>query len=463
MECRDCQRSNFSSAQGFINHCRIAHQREYSSHDAAAFDCGVVIDETMEQPLISPSLTTPLDGPSRNTRQTQPNPFNTPYTSFGSSRRSSVMENSSMPDLIIPTTPVPVTPKSITPKAAPNAGQRKNGGRRAAMTTPKTQDLEKGARRLLTPPLDTKTYQTPHLEGLLKRKKIRVNLQQMVTEVKSGVLNWDDESGSEVEAGAGDTVGRQDMNVDTPMLDTPVGPGLQEKNVVAPVEAENKPSTANITMNVAFPRSSGAMRPAVSGTALVPPPMGTRMPAVASLQAEPTSKKNGLSFYGRMGLDGACDSGTSSSDEDDGYKSDAEEEMMEVERSPPLSDGGRIPGPVLNPDGLRYGKGPHTLPPLTIQAVSPPVSPTNTREMELVPASPAHQEQQVSTLCQPTPTSPGRPGQVRFAIPSARKVGNNNNPSGVLENGLAKMKFANAGTVKKHGGFNGVMEGRRIS
>jgi len=368
-----------------------------------------------------------------------------------------------MPDLIIPTTPVPVTPKSITPKAAPNAGQRKNGGRRAAMTTPKTQDLEKGARRLLTPPLDTKTYQTPHLEGLLKRKKIRVNLQQMVTEVKSGVLNWDDESGSEVEAGAGDTVGRQDMNVDTPMLDTPVGPGLQEKSVVAPVEAENKPSTANITMNVAFPRSSGAMRPAVSGTALVPPPMGTRMPAVASLQAEPTSKKNGLSFYGRMGLDGACDSGTSSSDEDDGYKSDAEEEMMEVERSPPLSDGGRIPGPVLNPDGLRYGKGPHTLPPLTIQAVSPPVSPTNTREMELVPASPAHQEQQVSTLCQPTPTSPGRPGQVRFAIPSARKVGNNNNPSGVLENGLAKMKFANAGTVKKHGGFNGVMEGRRIS
>jgi ADA HAT complex component 1 len=163
-----------------------------------------------------------------------------------------------------------------------------------------------------------------------------------------------------------------------------------------------------------------------------------------------------------MGLDGACDSGTSSSDEDDGYKSDAEEEMMEVERSPPLSDEGRIPGSVPEPSGLRYGKGPHTLPPLTFQAVSPPVSPTNTREMELVPTIPAHQEQQVTALCQPTPTSPGLSRQVRFVMPSARKVGSNN-PGGVLENGLAKMKFANAGTIKKHGGFNGVMEGRRVS
>ncbi|RPA91270.1 hypothetical protein L873DRAFT_1714877 [Choiromyces venosus 120613-1] len=441
MECRDCQRSNFSSAQGFINHCRIAHQREYSSHDAAAFDCGVVIDETMEQPLVSPSLTTPVDGPSRNTRQTQPNPFNTPYSSFGSSRRSSVMENSSMPDLIIPTTPVPVTPKLVTPKVASNAGQRKNGGRRAAMTTPKTQDLEK--------------------EGLLKRKKIKVNLQQMVTEVKSGMINWDDESGSEAEAGTSGKVGRQNLNVDTPMLDSPVGPSL-EKSVVASVEAENKPSTANIAMNVSFPRSNGAMRPAVSETIPVPPSMGTRVPAVASLQAEPASKKDEISFYDRMGIDGACDSGTSSSDEDDGYKSDAEEETMEVERSPSLSDGGRIPEPVLNPEGLRYGKGPHTLPPLTFQAVSPPVSPTNSREMEVVPTIPAHQEQQVTALCQPTPTSPGLSRQVRFVMPSVRKIGNNN-PSGVLENGLAKMKFANAGTIKKHGGFNGVIEGRRVS
>lgn len=38
--CLDCRRENFSSAQGFINHCRIAHNRGFASHDAAAIACG---------------------------------------------------------------------------------------------------------------------------------------------------------------------------------------------------------------------------------------------------------------------------------------------------------------------------------------------------------------------------------------------------------------------------------------
>ncbi|KAI1001071.1 hypothetical protein K3495_g7130 [Podosphaera aphanis] len=38
--CLDCNRGNFSSTQGFINHCRIAHQRDYKSHDEAAVACG---------------------------------------------------------------------------------------------------------------------------------------------------------------------------------------------------------------------------------------------------------------------------------------------------------------------------------------------------------------------------------------------------------------------------------------
>ncbi|KAJ5482331.1 hypothetical protein N7475_001143 [Penicillium sp. IBT 31633x] len=38
--CLDCRRDNFSSTQGFINHCRIAHNRNFASHDAAAMACG---------------------------------------------------------------------------------------------------------------------------------------------------------------------------------------------------------------------------------------------------------------------------------------------------------------------------------------------------------------------------------------------------------------------------------------
>ncbi|KAK8098394.1 uncharacterized protein PG998_013880 [Apiospora kogelbergensis] len=38
--CLDCNRENFSSTQGFINHCRIAHKRDFKSHEEAAVACG---------------------------------------------------------------------------------------------------------------------------------------------------------------------------------------------------------------------------------------------------------------------------------------------------------------------------------------------------------------------------------------------------------------------------------------
>lgn len=41
--CIDCHRENFSSTQGFINHCRIAHRRDFKSHEEAAVHCGHVI------------------------------------------------------------------------------------------------------------------------------------------------------------------------------------------------------------------------------------------------------------------------------------------------------------------------------------------------------------------------------------------------------------------------------------
>lgn len=42
--CRDCWRSDFSSAQGFINHCRIQHHKTFKSHDAAINECGEEVD-----------------------------------------------------------------------------------------------------------------------------------------------------------------------------------------------------------------------------------------------------------------------------------------------------------------------------------------------------------------------------------------------------------------------------------
>ncbi|KAF2220095.1 hypothetical protein BDZ85DRAFT_31763 [Elsinoe ampelina] len=42
--CTKCHRSDFSSVQGFLNHCRIAHKIDYKSHEAAAQDCGHLLE-----------------------------------------------------------------------------------------------------------------------------------------------------------------------------------------------------------------------------------------------------------------------------------------------------------------------------------------------------------------------------------------------------------------------------------
>lgn len=42
--CIDCHRWDFSSTQGFINHCRIAHRRDFKSHEEAAVHAGHPIE-----------------------------------------------------------------------------------------------------------------------------------------------------------------------------------------------------------------------------------------------------------------------------------------------------------------------------------------------------------------------------------------------------------------------------------
>lgn len=56
LTCPDCQRSNFSSAQGFLNHSRIAHAKEYTSQDAAALKCGEILPTIKQDPEGEASL-----------------------------------------------------------------------------------------------------------------------------------------------------------------------------------------------------------------------------------------------------------------------------------------------------------------------------------------------------------------------------------------------------------------------
>ena len=81
--CLDCRRENFNSAQGFINHCRIAHSRGFASHDAAALACGEEVEYTesgtvMTDPngggIASAGLVHPLIRSALNIKSAPPTP-----------------------------------------------------------------------------------------------------------------------------------------------------------------------------------------------------------------------------------------------------------------------------------------------------------------------------------------------------------------------------------------------------
>ncbi|KAL5614747.1 hypothetical protein BROUX41_004838 [Berkeleyomyces rouxiae] len=54
LQCLHCERKQFSSTQGFINHCRIAHKVDYKSHDEAGFKCGIPVDQYDLGAIIAP-------------------------------------------------------------------------------------------------------------------------------------------------------------------------------------------------------------------------------------------------------------------------------------------------------------------------------------------------------------------------------------------------------------------------
>lgn len=489
LECLDCKRSDFSSAQGFINHCRIAHQREYASHEAAAFACGQTVEET-DEGFIPSYPRNPVDPPSRNTRQTQQ--LLTPQSPYGVTPRNSVSGPSGM--LAMGATPTPKPTPLPKNKSAPNttAAQRKNGriSSRAAMTTPRREASENGSRRPLTPPHDGAMYKTPHLEGLLKRKKIEIDLSKMVKEVKGERIDWDMERWTESSSDESEESleGFRDRDGDSPMTDltAAVRETIQEKEPTWMGEDQNLvPAIAQgfgvpaVTSARSVSRISSPVPPAIPSPPMTIPRTGVleELNRTAGTPKQPSTMvagqehvmKDSRSLF-NMGLDGNYDYDASSSDDEDGYKSDAdahEDIEMEVESatshssvedhvSPTNTIGFKPPAPFPS---QRAGSSPNlrTSCPVANQTAAVPINSAlsiTTKDDErgvVTPARPQINKKSVML----TPISPAAASlskQVRFVMPAskngARRVGNN--PGGVLESGLAKMKFGN---VRKSGMF----------
>lgn len=173
--CLDCRRSDFSSAQGFINHCRIAHNRSFASHDAAADACGEPVETDESGAVIGsdiPSVSTaslvhPLIRSAHLLK-------NQPASLTGTSLTNSPVANA--------------PPSAPLPSPSPRSLKRKRG-RKAESASETTISS------FIPAPA------TPHLSSLLKARGSSLNLQDAVSDAQT-LVDFDDssEDESDVEA-----------------------------------------------------------------------------------------------------------------------------------------------------------------------------------------------------------------------------------------------------------------------
>lgn len=188
--CLDCERGDFSSTQGFINHCRIAHHRGFESHDAAANACGQpveldenggVLGDSDGRPAGLASLVHPL------IRSAPPGRRQTGLPSLSSLKNALPSESQ----------PAPASVKD-KPASKPRAKTR-------ARTLPKDQQAHE---------LFNASSQTPHLSALVQRAGLGINLGDMVTEAQQrfdfGIESSDEDESSEAAPGPNDRGGAKD-------------------------------------------------------------------------------------------------------------------------------------------------------------------------------------------------------------------------------------------------------------
>ncbi|KAJ5689692.1 hypothetical protein N7462_004084 [Penicillium macrosclerotiorum] len=185
--CLDCRRDNFSSTQGFINHCRIAHNRNFASHDAAAMASGEPV-EVDDAGAVVGTIT------STSRSESTPGSVSTP---------GAVHPLIRAPLLPPPSNGLPTPSKdAVTPRKPSQTPQPM-----AAATPPATvQHHQEPCRRPVSAkpapnPSFLASPATPHLSALMRERGLGLNMTKLVEEVKTPVdlsgLSDDESDGDE--------------------------------------------------------------------------------------------------------------------------------------------------------------------------------------------------------------------------------------------------------------------------
>ena len=221
--CLHCRREDFSSAQGFINHCRIAHQQSFASHEAAAAACGEEVDASEIQEIKAEAATPTSATPG----QVHPLIRTAPLLSNPTSKRKN-QRTTSAPKASKGTTSTPGTPTVPMIEPTPMASD----------STP------------FRPSSDT-----PRLSNLMKMRGGGGDLAKLVTEVKTNVLTNHEADGED------------DVEVETPSTAVP------ENDSHGQVAGSRLPSRSGMA-----PRSSGFVPSLLESTAQASGPSKTEHP-----------------------------------------------------------------------------------------------------------------------------------------------------------------------------------------
>ncbi|GAD95343.1 hypothetical protein NFIA_016080 [Paecilomyces variotii No. 5] len=156
--CLDCRRDNFSSTQGFINHCRIAHNRNFASHDAAAMASGEPVEVDEAGMVVGGNTTESTSG-------------GTPGYVHPLIRSAHMMESMSKTN-----TQRKPSAESQTPK------QQRNSQSPRVVTKDEKPSTPAAANFPFTASPDT-----PHLSSLMQRRGIGLNLSEIVGDAKTSL------------------------------------------------------------------------------------------------------------------------------------------------------------------------------------------------------------------------------------------------------------------------------------
>lgn len=183
--CIDCRRDNFSSTQGFINHCRIAHNRSFASHDAAAQASGEPVEVDESGAVLGNGNESSSSGPPGYVH-----PLIRAAHVVDSKPKKSTLRKKSGSSLSPAPNPKPDTTDKLAKKQPPTPND-----------FPLTrQDVPESNTSFKASP------QTPHLSALMQRRGLGLDLLNIVDDALSktdmDIYSSGEESGDEADPGA---------------------------------------------------------------------------------------------------------------------------------------------------------------------------------------------------------------------------------------------------------------------